>query len=152
MHFPRVIKCCGFISQIYYEKDSTLKDSPMNYHPFDFNKSMSKDGRAHFTYVCTLLVAAVMCMSIAECVYVYACMYVYVACVRACVRVCVCVCGGRVCVCVCVYLHMLCVYIKVDRDAVPRVSLSIDTNLFPLPDINNNILPRSTHFISRSIS
>ena len=78
----------------------------MNYHPFDFNKSMSKDGHAHFTYVGTLLVAAVMCMSIAECVYMYACMYVYVyiACVRA-------------CVCVCVYLHVLCVYIKVDRDA-----------------------------------
>lgn len=44
--------------------------------------------------------------------------------------------------------------VKVDRDAVPHVSLSIDTYLLPLPDINNDILPRSiyTYFISRSIS
>lgn len=56
------------------------------------------------------------------------------------------------CVCfVCVRICCICVYVKVDRDAVPRVSLSIDTYLLPLPDINNDILLRSlsTHILYR---
>jgi len=52
----------------------------------------------------------------------------------------------------CVRVLYMYVCIKVDRDAVSRVSLSIDTYLLPLLDIN--ILPRSiyTHFISISRS